>query len=317
LFPAFHSIGSHVHEHAQRSYASDGVVSGTADVLERSSFVSVGIFCDDWPSWRYAFSHHCFEVKFICVVNPFLFEDIKNTFCDISVLLFSACSSLLELPPVDVLCFNGRGPIRVSTPPLIGSIMLFDWKFRNRGQWRDWHFHSEEIVHSHCGGASSFSGQFTLGLHSLVRSKWNWPLTTLVGSFPVCNLSGLIKCTVGGSELTRDPGLAKSVPAHTVLSLGRNLFHFKGLFPFGMWRAEFVTPCVFYKLKLARRRLSSSELQEVLDVPVEGVRKRSFLRLLPHFRVPIKVLSAIVSHCLLDNDFSLTRGVDNDFNSSA
>ena len=310
--PPFECIGVNKQSHTPRDYSADGVVAGESQVLDRLIQISVGIICHDWPGWSYAFSHHCFDLKFICVLNPLIFEDIKNTFCGTYVFLFNSCSVSSQLFSVDILCFNGKGAIRLTTPPAVGVITLFDWKFRNRGAWRQWTFTSDKISHSQCGGASSFIGHLTFGCHSDVQHFWKVPFGRITGSYPVCNLGALIKCTVGGTELLNDPGLSATVPTHTVGLLGKNLFHYKGLFPFGSWKAEFITPCVFTKLKLVRRRLSSNELQEVMDIPVKGMRKRSFLRLLPHIVVPIKVLSAVVSQCILDHDFSLPRGVGDD-----
>jgi hypothetical protein len=296
--PDFAVLGSHIHRHSPKSYAADGVVSGQNDVYASAPALRCGIFCDDWPSWYYALAHRMFVVVFIVVVNPVLFEDIKCTFSNIDVFLVTSCPS--PLASVDVLCFNGRGSLSLSSPSPIGVLALFDWDFRHRGKWRNWRFWSDVVSHFQCGGTSSFSGRFTVGSHD---SCGSWPfgsLGSLVGSFPGCNLSALVKCTIGGIDLVSDPLLASTVSPGTVLSLGKNLYHYKGLFPFGSWSAEFITPCVFTALKLVRRRLSSSELQEVLDVPLEGVRKRSFLRLLPSFKVPVKVLSAIVSKLFLN-----------------
>ena len=99
-------------------------------VINHVEQISVGILCHDWPSWAYAFSHKGFVVKFICVINPLIFEDIKNTFCDTYVCMFSTSSDCaLPLYPVDILCFNGKESIRLATPPSVGVIILFDWKF--------------------------------------------------------------------------------------------------------------------------------------------------------------------------------------------
>jgi hypothetical protein len=285
------------------------VVDSTGAVFDSVDFLMVGVICNDWPSWCYALSHKCFSLEFIGVTNEDLLQDITETFSDVKVFLVCHEQIPLDLPSVDILCFNGSGSFKFSIPPTVGVIVLFDWKFRNRGKWRDWRFTSQLIAHSECGGTSSFSGHITFGYHSSVRDLWPDDFQQLHASYPTCNLGSLIKCTVGGQELLNDPGLASSVPPHTVGHLGKNLYHYKGLFPFGSWRSEFITPCVFYKLKLVRRRLSSNELQEVLDVPVEGIRKRSFLRLLPHFKVPIKVLSAIVSHCIMGLSSFGTGGI--------
>jgi hypothetical protein len=285
-----------------KSYASDGVVAGLSDVYRSSPQLKCGIVCHHWPSWFYALAHKAFKVAFILVTNPSIYEDVKSTFSSTTVLLFSP--NLDALPSVDVLCFNGSGSFLFSTPPMVGVICLFDWKFRFCGGWRNWVFRCKKVSHFQCGGTSSFVGFITVGFHDSCVHCWIPWLGSLVGSFPGCNLSALIKCTVGGTELDSDPCLAGTVPANTVFPLGKNLFHYKGLFPFGSWSAEFITPCVFTKLKLVRRKLSSSELQEVLDIPLVGVRKRSFICLLPHFTVPIKVLSAIISHLFLTNNIS-------------
>lgn len=301
MLPDFKGIGRACsHLHAARDYSADGVVASTGQVFQASSTLSFGVICDAWPSWCYALSHKCFNLAFIGVTNSALVEDIEQTFSTTLVFLLPSGDSSAPLPSVDILCFNGKGSMGFSVPPPVGVILLFDWSFRDRGRWGDWSLSTQLVHHSHCGGASSFRGVITLGIHKLVRHLWPSPFGPLHGSYPACNLGALIKCTVGGVDLAKDPGLAASVPAHTVGKLGKNLYHYKGLFPFGLWRSEFITPCVFSKLKLVRRQLSSGELQEVLDIPVEGIRKRSFLRLLPHLTVPVKVLSAVVSHCLMD-----------------
>jgi hypothetical protein len=249
--PSLSGLGETDHAHEHRSYAHDGVVAGTSGVSQLSiSVFDVGIVCENWPSWIYALAHNNFTIKFICVLNDHLLDDVSNTFRDILVVPFPLEGILSrKLPPVDILCFNGKGA-RLSVPPPVGVILFFDWKFRNRGHWRDWNFRSSSISHARCGGVTDFQCHITIGRHESVIHWWLKSFNSLIGSYPSCHLSALVKCTVGGTELVRDPQLPLVVPPGMVVPLGRNLFHYKGLFPFGSWKTEFITPCVFSSLRL-------------------------------------------------------------------
>jgi hypothetical protein len=152
-----------------------------------------------------------------------------------------------------------------------------------------------------------YHGHITVGHHDSVLHWWPNDFGGLIGSYPCCNLSALVKCTIGGKELLQDPQLPPSVPAGYVASLRKKLFHYKGLFPFGHWGAEFITLCVFKFLQLIQCRLSTSELLEVFDILVSGIWKWSFQHLLPTFQVPVKVLYVVVSNYLM-NSLGFTVG---------
>jgi hypothetical protein len=129
-------------------------------------------------------------------------------------------------------------------------------------------------LHLACGGVSDFQGYVTLDVQSSVQDKYSCPLGSFHGSYPLCNLSSIVKCTVQGTCLLLDPGLPPLRHATTAVSLGLNLFHYKGLFPFGSWDAEFFVPCVFARkpVKLTCQKMSVEELQEILDIPERRMR---------------------------------------------
>jgi hypothetical protein len=299
VFPqfGFGCLGSH--SHTMSEYAADGIVSG---VTKPSTNVplSCGVICQSWPTWAYALRHSCFDLKWILVVDGNLFDDINLTFPDVTLLSFLH-DHLSNVPPVDLVCFNG--PMSgLSFPPSIGSLALFDWKFRNREHWVDWSFSHSSVSHVRCGGVSDYTGFVSLGIHSSLRDTFQAPPPPFHASYPKCNLSSLVKCTVQGRNIATDPGLPKVALSTSAHSLGRNLYHFKSLFPFGNWTAEFFTPCVFAPkpVKLTRRTLSIDELREVLDIPSDGLRRFTITRLLPSIRSPVKVLSAVLSRCFLE-----------------
>jgi hypothetical protein len=187
-------------------------------------------------------------------------------------------------------------------PPRLGNFALFDWKFRSRHHWVSWTFRFSPVSHFDCGGVTDYTGHVTLGVRSSYLSDFDIPPLPFHASFPKCNLSSLLKCTISGTTVSTDPGLPAIASKGVAHSLGRNLYFHKGLFPFGIWKAEFYVPCVFAAkpVKLTRRSLSVDELNDVLDIPDKGIRRSSLLRLLPSIRVPIKVLSAVLHRCFLE-----------------
>jgi hypothetical protein len=237
----------------------------------------------------------------VVLLDNNLFDDINLTFPDLPLFCYYH-DDLSNVEPVDLICFNG--PVSgLTVPPSIGSITLFDWKFRDRGKWTDWSFRFDAVSHLGCGGVSDFEGFVTLGIHADARQLYSWPSGPFHGSYPHCNLSSLVKCTVQGTRLSSDPGLPPLSNATKAVTLGRNLFHYKGLFPFGSWSAEFYVPCVFARkpIKFTRRSMSVDELREILDIPARGLRPRHITRLLPRIFTPVKVLSAVLSQCFLDS----------------
>lgn len=297
--PRFQFGTQGTHEHQYMDYAADGVVRGVTTGGEMSR-LTCGIVCHSWPTWAYALSHCSFELKWILVVDGNLFDDINITFPNVK-LLSLLHDHLSNIPTVDLVCFNG--PMAgLSVPSSLGTLALFDWKFRNRQHWFDWSFYHSPMSHVACGGVSDYHGFITLGVHCSVQDRFKAPPLPFHSSYPQCNLSSLIKCTVQGSHLSSDPGLPKSPSSTSAHSLGRNLYHYKSLYPFGHWKAEFYTPCVFARkpVKLTRRKLSVEELREVLDIPSGGLQTRSITRLLPTITSPVKVLSAALHKCFLE-----------------
>jgi hypothetical protein len=305
--PRFQFGGQGTHSHQDIDYSADGVVRGVTN-HENDQVLRCGIVCQSWPTWAYALSHCSFKLDWILVVDGNLFDDINLTFPKVNILSYLH-DHLSDIPSVDLVCFNG--PMAgLSVPSSFGTLALFDWKFRNRKHWFDWEFNHSSISHLDCGGVSDYTGYITLGVHGSIKDNFASPAPPFHSSYPKCNLSSLIKCTVQGRHLSSDPGLPKAAKNTIAHSLGRNLYHYKALYPFGNWKAEFFTPCVFARkpAKLTRRPLSIDELREVLDIPSNGLRPTSITRLLPTITTPVKVLSAVLSRCFLD-----TGGVDASF----
>jgi hypothetical protein len=298
VVPAFH-LSHQTASHDFRSYARNGVFSGVAPLFDPSvnDIMSVGVVCCTWPSWVYPFSHQSFKLLWIIVLpsGAHLFEAIKNQFQHVSVIQHVEDEGFSPPGVADIICFNGPC-VGLSIAPTFGLLAFFDWKFRNRGKWDQWFFRFDSVSHSRCGGTSDFSGFITIGRHSSVTSAFPLHSSFVHSSFPACNLSTVTKCTITGKELLDDPHLPTLSGTPVTTSIGKNLFHFKGLFPFSTLSPEFLLPCVFGKRsKWVRRSLSLEEYRDVLDVPVSGMRKRSLFDLLPSVKVPIKILSAVVN----------------------
>jgi hypothetical protein len=306
----FHQRSSHLH--TDKGYAANGVVAGT-HAPSPSASLRCGVICSTWPTWIYALSHSAFTPEWVVVINDDLFMDIHVNFNNKENIFCFFNDDLSNLRPVDLICFNGPMPC-LSIPPSFGNLALFDWKFRGRHLWSDWSFRFSSTSHLHCGGVTDFTGCITFGMRSSVTTC-TLPSAPFNASFPHCNLSALLKCTISGSLVGSDPGLPKLSSVDKAYGLGKKLYFHKGLFPFGEWDAEFYVPCVFAKppIKLTRRSLSIDELRECLDIPEHRIRGASFLRLLPEIRVPIKVLSAALHFCFLDFK---TGGGDVDLNGS-
>jgi hypothetical protein len=290
--------------HDTKAYANDGVFSGVSPVLQSSmnNKISVGIVASFWPGWVYPFSHCTFNVKWILLVGDIIdcFDDVSRQFATIRVIQQSSLRDSFHMgDEVDIIAFNGP-VLGLAVPPTFAHIALFDWKYRNRGTWDGWSFRHENIRHSNCGGTSDFHCNITFGHHSSLHPSFQLPVKLVSSSFPACNLSTVTKCTITGKELLGDPNLPIMTRPPTTMTLGHNLFHFKGLYPVNAPTPEFLLPCVFgRKSKWVRRTLSSEELRDVLDVPVSGMRRRSLPTLLPRVITPIKLLSAVVNDIFL------------------
>jgi hypothetical protein len=299
-------------DHVSTDYARNGVVLAAqvvSSVHPSPPPLRVGVITQFWPSWVYPFQHCSFDIRWICVTSDdsFVIEAICNTFPQLHVV--TSLQGLGVEDNVDIVGVNGPISGFALVPPSFGCVFLFDWKFRNRGHWDDWLFYSSRISHLECGGVSSFVGCVTIGIHNLATSAFTPATLTppFHGSFPFCTLSALTKCTVPGGRLFGPPPAFDSAGTPSVVSIGRNLYHFQGLFPFGNVAAEFHLPYVIGRPgQWVRRPLSPEELRDVYDIPVSGIRKRSIATLLPLFRVPVKVLAAVISHFFLDS--SLVTG---------
>jgi hypothetical protein len=290
--------------HDTKLYANDGVFSGISPVIQLAAHeeITVGIIAGYWPGWVYPFSHCSFKVKWILLVGDMVncFDDVYRQFPHIRVIQQSALRDSFHMgDEVDIIAING--PIQgLAVPPTFAHIALFDWKYRNRGLWDKWSFQYENLRHAACGGTSDFSCYITFGYHSSLHPSFILPTKLVSSSFPACNFSTVTKCTITGKELNGDPNLPSMTRPPSTMTLGRNLFHFKGLHPFDASKPEFILPCVFgRKSKWVRRGLSLEELRDVLDVPVSGMRRRSLNDLLHKVVTPIKVLLAVVNDIFL------------------
>jgi hypothetical protein len=290
--------------HDSKPYANDGVFSGVSPVLTDTagSTLSVGIIASSWPGWAYPFSHLAFSIKWILLVSDgvTVFDAVTRQFPHIRVMQYSCARRPFGIgDEVDIMAFNGPC-VGLSVAPTFGHIALFDWKFRNRGNWDGWTFRHDKISHAQCGGTSDYATFVTLGFHSDLEPAFAHVRRLVTSSFPACNLSTVTKCTITGKELKGDPHLPVVTLPPTTTALGPNVFHFKGLFPASATSPEFILPCVFgRKSKWVRRRLSLEEFRDVQDVPVSGMRKRSLQQLLPLVTTPIKILSAVVNDLFL------------------
>ena len=268
----------------------------TRDGVHNAVFTSantrlrVGIIATSWPLWAYVFQHTYFSLDWIYVYDPVLATSVRAHFRTLDVTVHTgACS----LPPVDILAINGwvDGTL---IPPLTGSCILFDYHFRRRRGWPGWSFMDERVPHSLVGGCSNAIGHITLGC----KIGFGFALpTTLVVSSPATRLSDIVSCTTHGTAVGGPPPRMTGATCRTVQPLGRNLYHFNCLFPWGQYNARFVVPCVFTQSKWVRRSLTLSELRGVWDIPESTpLLSRSVLA---GMRTPLKILSSVVTSAFL------------------
>ena len=253
-----------------------------------NGMLSVGIVFFTWPSWFYVLQHDLFSVKWMLCCNCKELQFLRQHFPD-SVELFSLHSLPASIPSVDVLAFNG--PLRgFSCPPSCGAVCLFDWKFRTRGSWPGWRLKTNVLCHAAVGGCSSHQGWFTVAVRS--STEFSLPVT-LINEAPLTNLSSILRCTGSGFTVKGPPpALVLQTEVGAPSQLGKNIFHYKGFYPFDAVSPRFVVPSVFAASKWVKRVLSLAELLDVYDIPhIYKAITRSLLRL---FSAPLKSLYSVV-----------------------
>ena len=307
--PVVPPIPSHISSLKTSEYSANGILSTTFNTSASDAVLSVGIVFNTWPSWTYVLNHRMFRILWILCCNDkevaFLESHFKSVPCIKSIYDLD-----LTFEAVDVLAFNG--PLSgLQTPPPCASICLFDYKFRPRKLWQDWSVKIGHFSHAQVGGCSSHDGFYSVA----VRNSGPYSLPdTLCHEAPAIVLGSVLKCTQSGAvvqgpppELNRTPSLGE------IITLGRNIFHHKGYFPFDTFDAKFVVPSVFSSSRWVRRALSLAELRDVFDIPQSVYHiSKNILSLMSS---PLKSLYSVVFCAFFKNtktggDSSLPKSID-------
>ena len=194
----------------------------------------------------------------------------------------------LKLPPVDILAFNGKAGL--SSPPLCGSVCLFDWNFRKRSAWSAWRRYHFKIPHSNVGGVTDHAGAYTVLLRNTtppfpVPNSWWIPA-------PAAPLKQYLCPKRRGQIVTHAPPAAVVNAALKTIQLGKNVYSQFGLFPFLDLNARLHTTCVFAPNRWVLRGLSLSEIRAIVDLPTQSKLTRAMLKTL---ETPVKPLVSIVN----------------------
>ena len=237
-----------------RDYSNDGVRINNLAVTQPQSVraFKIGVIASNWPTWAFGFHHTRFHLVWIVVHEHAIAQLCKRFFKQATVLLMSSLS-WESLQAVDVVCFSGKELGAISAPPM-GSIVLCDWNCRPTKAWKDWTSKFIQGTHSMCGGVTNHAFTFRLFVHKHTLASFSLENLT-VDPHPRTTVNCIVSCTIGGKALPQPPSLHK-VNSSEVHSLGKNLFHYKGLYPIDCFpRAEFFLPCVFTPSKWVQRTL--------------------------------------------------------------
>ncbi|KAI2508968.1 hypothetical protein MHU86_5463 [Fragilaria crotonensis] len=254
--------------------------------LHDTNKVKLSFVSSSDPQVFYLFVGRKAQVEWILSEKPF----VARRECD-PVLVSPAKASTVTLAkdsPVDVLIFEGKPPKSddlVWEAIEVRRIAWIDDTGRGRFRWDNkvgWRIHRRSISHAAIGGVTD--GIFSVFLASRVEEDVGWciPATGVRAT-----LSRVVDPTKGGRAVDPPVATTGSVEARNT---ARGLLEWKKRFD------KVCVPTVYSKDKWAVRKLSDTELVDVLDLP-GTMRKRmnsGQLAQLSKLKVPGKVMAAVV-----------------------
>ena len=191
----------------------------TITLVTDRSRITVGIFCDMWPSWVFGFGNKRFAILWIATYgdnNHATF--LKQNFPETKVVSLDHIH-LSSLAKPSILACNG--PFQGSISPLFGPILvLFDWNVRLR-RWFGWKIIYESISHVTCGGVSDgvFPFKAACKQGAIPNLQWDLPM---VHPEPQADLGAILRCLLGGTSVSEAPRLPNMVIPTVLFNVNTN-----------------------------------------------------------------------------------------------
>ena len=202
------------------SYAAQGAFRGGSEVPHVDS-VSVGIICDAWPHWLFAFQHLQFKLLWVAFRELRWMELLQKVYPHIQCVCMLDVATL-ECPQVLAVSDGFSSLISLFSA---AQMIMCDWDFRTPRALRGWRAHHWSLSHDQCGGVSDSVVTIKVLVSPLIFDSFQIQRGDNLGPAPPpSSLNGIIDFKVRGADLPHDPRL-EVLSRPVVKELQPNVYH--------------------------------------------------------------------------------------------
>ncbi len=250
----------------QASYAKYGVTAGVVQVIE-GVVLSCGVICRGWPSWAFGAALRGWEVSFLLVKDSDWVKELAGWFPRASMHVYKKEFKLpIQFTKLNYWFSDSDPPRSLNLWKSYAKVIVSIRRARHvdDSSWTMTPFHFQ---HSAVGGATDASGSL------YVYAKEPVSLSQVVNPISLRDLSGILDSKIPGTPCPAPLQVSNKEPK--VIQVRPNTYHGGGLLPWTARNAFIIAPCCFSPTNWVRRRLSSMEMCNVLDIPIPIAEKLS------------------------------------------
>jgi len=237
-----------------------GEISGVLH-LDLTRRIDCGMVCGGWPTFAFAAVARGWNIKFICLKNNEWSAYFPLWFRTSIIIDIDAFANPAIIQQGVTIWFSDIDPPRCLSLWDSDATMIVSLRRARHIRSSNWAMTPLHLNHVSCGGVTD--GSWTV---SVYHKKDSASFTLAVHPVSGRNLHSLLDAMASGRPCVAPP---KVTPGSTpvVIKQRQSTYHCDGLLPWSNRQAFITAPSVFSPTKWVRRKLTTQEMLNVLDVP--------------------------------------------------